>query len=405
MAIIPDDQSTEIPCIYYSICASRPAGIYRVHYVDYIQVLNQSDPENPDFYSVVFLNNSMEQALQGDTIMPATEWNELQDESGLPEIDINHPSNQSLRDELDGALGEQNPNGGLNYLTFKLEAGQYPGTCAAVEFTDYFNPVVYAKIDGSDEDIMIAPNEDISANRTTYSFDVPIPISGIGYLERGVHTLVANHVNPSTFPQGGETSVVEIVQDSPRDTGLVFKDTLASPEEGFSQFSASYGGGPSSVEGEGIFVFFENKNPFSNNVSQAIDAPSRYFKFQLNNKEVTAPDDSFISEFLGHDEAVAAFRAEALQDGESFANSSANVSAILYGTRNAQGDTSNLPPPPVRTDELIEAPVITQGDVSVVIENGNTSTTVRDEYQDTIRPQENATVSSIKNKKSKYTKK
>ena len=408
MAIVPDDQDPEVPCIYYSICPSRPAGVFRIHYLDYILVVNNSDPANPVFFSPSQINQRMLEAFENEPQFTAVEFNALG--SGV-QLDFNHGSASDLRDHLDGEFGVQNPFGGLNYLTYRLEdVNQYPGPCVEAEFTDFFNPVVYAKIDGSDEDIMIAPNEDLSANKTTYSFDVPIPISGIGYLEKGVHTLVANHVNPATFPQDGVTSVVENVQDSPRDTGLVFRDTLASPEEGFSDFSASYGGGASSVEGAGVFVNFENKNPFSNNTSQNISAASRYFKFQLNNKDVPSLEDSIVSEFSGYDEAVSAFRAEALKDGESFANSSADVSAILYGTRKAEGDTSSLPPPPTRTDEVIEAPVITQGDASVVIENGNDvkgdeSNPVRDEYQEPTKPQENATVSSIKNKKSKYTKK
>ena len=53
---LPNDQQHFIPCVYYSICGSRPNAIYKVHYVKEIQVTTNPNVAEAVFRTVNLIN-------------------------------------------------------------------------------------------------------------------------------------------------------------------------------------------------------------------------------------------------------------------------------------------------------------------------------------------------------------
>ena len=422
---LPNDQQHFIPCVYYSICGSRPNAIYKVHYVKEIQVTTDPNVGDAVFRTVNLINQDIDIAEFTQSWQPLSAY---LDQYGST-FDAGYATNVELRDALDneaafttsGIPGHtyQNAEGhvGMNYLTKNIEP---PGSCEEPEMKDFFNPFVYAVVEGTEVQgagttMCFAPNEEVvNDGRTTYTFDIPIPLSGVGQLERGVYTLVANHVNPQIY--GGEfaSEVIEVLEDTPRDTGLVFSNDNRSPEVNFTDFSSGYGGiGPDSVDGFDVPIFL-NKNTFAGaNYEDEIGlVPNRYFKFQLNHKEVASEEESIIQSFQSIPVNGAAFRAEAVTGGSSFGDVSASVDSILYGTRRtAASEVTFLPPPPDLSGKIVETPEILQGDApsptiqgdssttEVTTTSSNSGNTIPTEYSGLTLPPDPNTEGNNKNKK------
>ena len=426
---LPNDQQHFIPCVYYSICGSRPNAIYKVHYVKEIQVTTDPNVGDAVFRTVNLINLDIDTAEVMQSWIPLSAYLDQYDAI----FDAGYATNAELRDALNnedafttsGIPGHtfENAEGhvGMNYLTKEIAP---PGGCEEPEMKDFFNPFVYAVVEGTEEQgagstMCFAPNEDVvNDGRTTYTFDIPIPLSGVGQLERGVYTLVANHVNPQIYGGDFASEVIENLEDTPRDTGLVFSNNNRSPEVNFTDFSSGYGGtGANSVDGFDVPVFL-NKNTFAgaNYEDEISGVPNRYFKFQLNYKEVASEEESMIQNFQSPPANDAAFRAEAVTDGSSFGDVSASVDSILYGTRRAAAsDVTFLPPPPDLSGKIVDVPEILQGDApspTVEDDSGTTEVTttssssgnpVATEYSGlTLPPDPNA---EEDNKTKKYTRK
>ena len=387
---LPDDQQHFIPCVYYSICGSRPNAVYKVHYVKEIQVTTDPNVSEAVFRTVGLINQEIDVAEVMQSWQSLSEYLAQYGASFEAGYATNVELREALNNEevftLSGISGHtfQNAEGhvGMNYLTKNIEP---PGGCEEPEITDFFNPFVYAvvegtEVQGADSTMCFAPNEPVvNDGRTTYTFDIPIPLSGVGQLERGVYTLIANHVNPQIYGDEFASQVIETLEETPRDTGLVFSNNNFSPEVNFTNFSSNYGGvGSSSVDGFDVPSFL-NKNPLANDAfgDEIISAPNRYFKFQLNHKEVASEGESILQSFQSLPANGAAFRAEALTSGSSFNDVSASVDSILYGTRKAaSGGLTFLPPPPPDTETIQDVPEITQDDVSSpTIQEGSSTTT------------------------------
>ena len=375
MSNIPDEQFQSIPCVYYSICGSR-TNVYKIHYVKYIDVMDDALPANSEYYTAAQIQQQMQTPILLSAAGQPT-WTPIDDflDGQNVDMDTGFSTNEEMRDELNNEVtfGQshqahhfENELGyhGINYVTQLIEA---PNGCVEAEMTDFFNPFLYVVLEGSDETLFFAPNETIQNDgRTEFSFDFPVPISGVGDAERGVYTLVTNHVNPDLFGNDFSNYTIEILEDSPRDTGLVFGYTNNSPEEGFSSFSSQYGGSLDASQSEdGLNLpSFNNKNPLGGDVPIGTE-PNRYFKFQVNNREVEGAEDSLLGFF---DTSMSAtdptFVAGALTNGESFVNETAALGPVLYGKRIAEGDLSALPPPPSDNTFVPEPEKIRQGVIS-----------------------------------------
>tara|TARA_Y100001937_G_scaffold113369_1_gene161962 strand:- start:1984 stop:3273 length:1290 start_codon:yes stop_codon:yes gene_type:complete len=388
---LPDDQQHFIPCAYYSICGSRPNAIYKIHYVKEIQVTTDPNISQAVFRSVTLINQDIDIELTTQSWVSLASYLDQYNS----QLASGYATSQELRQALDNNVAFnlssipghtfQNAEGlnGINYLTKEIAP---PGGCEEPEMIDFFNPFVYAVVEGTEEQgaestMCFAPNEPvINDGRTTYTFDIPIPMSGIGNLERGVYTLIANHVSPQIYGNQFASEVIEDIEETPRDTGLVFSNNNASPEVDFPIFSSGYGGvSVNSIDGFNV-PFFLNKNPFANeNFGDEIaTSPCRYFKFQLNYKEVGSEAESMLQNFQSLPED-GAFRAEAVANNSSFSNPTASTDSILYGTRRALSDSSFLPPPPEDESTIQDVTEIVQDDATppIIEEESSTTNTTR----------------------------
>lgn len=362
--------------MYFSICASR-VPIYKVHYVGYITVVNNND----QWVIPSVIEQAIDEDLANGLPVSVAAWNAANQSQ---QVNPNHESAESLTNSLNNTWGgPQNQSlaaGGhiLNYLVSEITT---PGGCATPQMEDFFNPVMYAKIDGSSDTLYFAPNEEITSTRTVYSFDLPVPLSGVGPYEKGVHTLIANHIDGSVLDLGNV--VYELLEDSPRDTGLQFASTGRSPEAGFSIFSSQYGGGETSLDD--FVPSFDNANPNSLNVSNFNPPSTRYFKLPINSYFAGSTTESILQNFATTPASGYSLIAAALKENQSFVNDYVALDPIAFGKRTAPGSLVGSPPP--REDILVvPPPEITQGDTTIAegdstiisVTSSATTTTTKD---------------------------
>lgn len=356
MADVPGNQLSEIPCMYFSICASR-IPVYKVHYVGFVTVVN----DNNQWILPNIIEQTIDENLANGLPVTVAAWNA---QATSQQVNPDHESAESLTNSLNNTWGgPQNQSlaaGGnlLNYLVSEIDA---PGGCTAPQMEDFFNPVMYAKIDGSSDTLYFAPNEEITSTRTVYSFDLPLPLSGVGPYEKGVHTLIANHIDAGAIGEFGIT--YEDIEDSPRDTGLQFATTGRSPEAGFSIFSSYYGGGQSSLD-DGLVPSFDNANPFASNITNVSPTATRYFKLPINSYFAGSTTESILQNFATAPVNGYSLIAAALAPNQSFGNEYVSLDPIAFGKRIAPGALVGSPPP--REDILVvPPPEITQGDTTI----------------------------------------